>query len=293
MGYGFKRSGAIKSTLTRQLQTMKKTLTVHVVRSKSIDGAAIAAQAEFWLRQGVSFDERRLANSLLQFSHPDTFPSHSTELNVLEYLKFAARRETLPTKSKIFPYNYSSILTLIGILLNLPDYHISNSLSSFGQKLIKIGVDKVDRPRGFTCAGFVLACIGAVALKDEIAAVTGETGWASRKDARRAAAGKRIVIELQCKKFNAKLVARIITDQGLHDMLTKEQLERFDVQRLAKKLTPLLANLNPHQPSVEMFFHAITTDPDNWEYFGCMAHKRFYTKNLIRKLNGRKLRKFG
>lgn len=265
MGYGLKRSGAIKSTLTHQVEKWNKGHAVRVIRSKHLDGAAIAAQAELWLRQGVVFDERRLVNSLHSLSYASSYPS--AEANVLEYLKFAARRETCPIKAQKYPYNYSSILSLIGNGINLPDVTFSHQVSKLGKKLVKKGTHKAGRPKGFTCVGFVLACLAAVVLKDEIAPVTDKTGWVSLKYSSDPLHASPHFLQT-VHKVKTEIGAKYHHGPGLHDVLSPAQLESFNLERLKEKLTPLLVNQNPHHPSLKLFYADLASDPHHWEDLG-------------------------
>ena len=260
MSYGATRSGAIKSTLSQQLKTQKD---VVVYRSKLLDGAAIADQAERWLRQGIVFDEVRLVNSIYDYETPKT----SVEHNVLEYLKYAARRNTLPIKVHQYPYNYTSWVTSLGLGMLFPDHQYSRATTYLFSHLAKYGTDSPDRPKGMSCVIFALLCIAAVALKDEIAPVTAETGWASLKYSSLPADDD--------SEFSATLHAvkgvldnKGIEGPGLQDVMTDEQREQFNLERLIHKLGKSLAALNPHEPRPEDLIQALANDADHWESIG-------------------------
>lgn len=270
MGYGCKRSGVIKSTLTRQVRELNRNNDIPVIRSRRLDGAAIAAQAEFWLRQGVVFDEIRLANSLYNYNFPGMLARPSPELNILTYLKFAARRETQPVKSNVYPFNYSSIFTLFGMAFITPAFVLCHLLALLGMMLIRFGTSRpAYRPKGLTCAGFVLACVAAVALRDEINPVSDRSGWVSLKYSNLPALTDASPDYVRTvRQVQGEIRASNRHQPGLHDLMTEEQLRNFDLQRIAAKLTPLLVNQNPHQPSADEFMRHLTQDPDNWEFLG-------------------------
>ncbi|HTM63474.1 MAG TPA: hypothetical protein VL360_03110 [Gammaproteobacteria bacterium] len=229
------RAGAIKSTLSKILLSGKE---IYIFRNKNLDGNAIAEQAECWLNQGVEYSKSRLAESIYPYSDE----KKSEEYNILKYLLIAARRETMPIKVHQFPYHPDSNITNIGIVMLLPDYTYCRPLSYLGAKLAQYDTSDPDRPKGMTCVAFVLSCLAAIALKDEIKPVSAETGWASIKHS---------------DKY-----------PGVQHVLTDDELINFDYDRLRHKLTPAIAKLDPHKPSPYEFYDAVRNDESNWEFIG-------------------------
>lgn len=232
------RTGAIKSTLSKLLLSGSE---VYIFRHKKLDGAAIAAQAEFWLNQGIEYEKPRLAKSLYAY----TDEKAAEDYNILKYLLIAARRETMPIKTHQFPCPAGSKIGDIGLVMLLPDFTYCRPLSYVGSRLAMVEDGNPERPRGMTCITFVLSCLAAIALKDEIQPVSAQTGWISLKHSDK--------------------------HPGLHDLLTEEEAINFDVARLRNKLTTALSNLaklDPHNPSPDEFYNAIRTDEENWEFVG-------------------------
>lgn len=233
------RTGATKSTLSKILLSGKE---VYIFRHKHLDGKAIAAQAEFWLNQGIEYDKPRLAASI----YPYTDEDESDEYNILKYLLIAARRETMPIKVHQFPCPPASTITDIGLSMLFPDFTYARPLSYIGSKLAMYDADNPDRPKGMTCVTFVLSCLAAVALRDEIQPVSGKTGWASLKHADH--------------------------HTGILNLLSEEESANFDVDRLRQKLTTTISKLDPHKPSPFEFFDGVRSDADHWEFVGAVDH---------------------
>lgn len=261
MSYGASRSGCIKSTLSQQLKV--KDRNVLVFRSKKLDGQAIADQADFWLRQGIVFDEVRLANSIYDYGTPQT----STEYNILEYLKYAARRETMPIKVHEYPYNYTSYVTYFGLGMLFPDFQYGSLLTYLFSKFAKYGTDSIERPKGMSCIVFVLTCIAAVALRDEVRPVTAETGWASLKNSRMPEQNSNSFFKT-LRQVKTDLNAKEIDAPGLENIFTPEQINQFDLERIKKKLSAGIAAMNPHAPSPHDFLHNLANDDENWQLMG-------------------------
>lgn len=237
MYYDQERTGAIKSTLSKLLLTGNE---VYIFRNKKLDGQAIADQAEFWLNQGIEYEKPRLAKSLYAY----TDGKGLDEYNLLKYLLIAARRETMPIKTHLFPCPPSSKIGDIGLTMLLPAFTYCWPISYVGSKLAMYDDKNPDRPRGMTCITFVLSCLAAIALKDEIQPVSAKTGWVSLKHAD--------------------------NYPGIHDLLTDEEAKNFDVDRIKKKLTPVITNLDPHNPSPFEFYDSVRSDEENWEFVGAV-----------------------
>lgn len=231
------RTGSIKSTLSKLLLSGSE---VYIFRNKKLDGESIAAQAEFWLNQGIEYEKPRLAKSL--YPYADTV--YSEDYNILKYLLIAARRETMPIKTHQFPCPPSSKIADAGLTMLLPAFNYCWPIPYVGSKLAMYDSKNPDRPRGMTCITFVLACIAAVALKDEIQPVNAKTGWVSLKHGDK--------------------------HPGLQDLFTDESLKNLDVDRIKKKLTPLIFTLDPHNPSPHEFYDGLRNDADNWEFVGAV-----------------------
>jgi hypothetical protein len=271
MGYGASRSGVIKSMLTHEYQrtrTWGSWLEFHVFRPKTLDGQAIAHQAEFWLRQGVNFDERRLGKS--RKHEADGLAQPSGDLTIFQYLKFAARRNTFPAKSSHYPYTDSGMAAKIGMQLVHPAFSFPKSIVSLGNKMIQVKTKQVDYPKGFTCFGFILACIGAVALKDEIKEVDAAQGWVSLKHSKIIEAAATTPFHHALLSVKDELGAVSGDRPGLDTLLNKEQLENFDLHQLAEKLTPAIVNCHPHLTSMTAFIKELRKDPQHWEEVGML-----------------------
>lgn len=261
MSYGASRSGCIKSTLSQQLKV--KGRDVMVFRHKHLDGQAIANQAECWLRQGIVFDEVRLAHSIYDYGIPQT----STEYNILEYLKYAARRETMPIKVHEYPYNYTSFATYFGLGMLFPEFRYGSIPTYFFSKLATLGTGNIDRPKGMSCILFVLTCIAAVALRDEVQPVTPETGWVSLKNSRMPSQNSNTLFNT-LRQVKSELDAKEIDAPGLEHIFSEEQIRQFDLDRITKKLSAGIASINPHQPSPHEFMQNLIDDQENWLSLG-------------------------
>lgn len=235
MYFDKERTGAIKSTLSKILMSGSE---VYIFRSNKLDGNAIAAQAHFWLNQGIEYDKPRLAQSLYSYTDEET----SEEYNIKKYLLIAARRETMPIKVHQFPCPPASMITDIGISMLLPDFTYCQPLSYVGSRFAMYGADDPDRPKGMTCVTFVLSCLAAVALKDEIQPVSADTGWISLKHSS--------------------------NQNEIYNLVSKGGSKNLDFDRLRDKLTPELAKIDPHKPSPFAFYDALRNDEDNWEFVG-------------------------
>ncbi|WP_419420250.1 hypothetical protein ACNVED_02835 [Legionella sp. D16C41] len=284
MGYGLKRSGLIRSTLAHTIYFhhelkntgnlfhpwQKNKIETQVIRSKTLSGEEIANQAECWLKQGILYDEKRLMDALI---NKDKDPDTSIEAqanNVFQYLKFAARRETAPIKNPIFPHPISSFAAGIGVILTIPSYNLYKPFIKLGFHLMDKGTAYEGRPKGFSCAGFVLACIGAAALKDEIKAITPEGGWVSFKHGSMPE-DKKSNYAINLQKISNNLNANNTKHPGLHTLLSEEQIKNFNIDHYTHKLTPFLANLNPQRPSIKSFMAGIEKDKENWEDLGPLS----------------------
>ncbi|KTD35164.1 hypothetical protein Lnau_1835 [Legionella nautarum] len=289
MGTGFRRNGAIRSTLEylynlhaglnatgNFFNLYSNTLDVQVIRSKTLDGEEIAQQAERWLLQGVIYDEKRLANTLEENETlPDTSPEAQT-VNVFEYLKFAARRNTAPIKAPFFPYTMASFLSGFSSFLLAPSLNLPKWIMSLALTFIRYGTNYEGRAKGFNCAGFILAVVGAVALKDEIQELSPENGWVSlkygsspeNKESNYANALKTV----QEKKGVSEGLA-----PGLHTLLTEEQIQDFDIERLKTKLGGL-ALLHPHKPHLNSFTEQILQNEECWDDLGLLGEHELATE---------------
>lgn len=261
VSYATNKSGGIKSTLSRQLQTDPKTIVAF--RSKRWDGEEIAKQAEFWIRQGIVFDERRLANSL--YDEGEKAPS--LETNIMRYLLCAARRETMPIKVHRYPYNYTDFPTSFSLAMLFPDFEVCRPLSYLFKRTVDYGTSSHNRPKGMSCIMFILFCLAAVALKDEINPVNKNTGWVSLKYS-------------PLPADNESEFAKILRDAkeeignhnhgvaGMEALLSEEQMANFNIDRLVEKLTPTIAGFDLHKPSPLDFMHSLLSDKANWECLG-------------------------
>lgn len=265
MTYDTERSGAVKSTLSKQLLIGKD---VYAFRSKSkwINGEELAAQAEYWLRQGVVFDERRLARSMHDYSG---LPEKSEEHNVFQYLKYAARRDTAPIKVHHYPYNYTSYMAGTALAMLFPDYTYCRPLTYFFAKAVDYTTSSYDRPKGMNCIMLVVLSIAAVALKEEIKSVNAETGWVSLRYSTMPDYN-----DLDFFKTLGQVKEELGIDDydapGLETLFTDEQLEQFDIERIKEKLTSAVVKLNPQQPSPENFLQNLREDKENWESLGVL-----------------------
>jgi hypothetical protein len=277
MGCGFKRSGAIRSTLAQTVrlhnmlndtgnkfnyETPNQTK-IHVYRIRSGIGEAIAQQAEFWMLQGVLYDEKRLVDTVENNArHYDTSIDAQT-VNAFEYLKYAARRETAPIKTPLFPHSVSSISSGFGGFCMAPSLNLPNSVTEFGYKIIKSGTDYAERPKGFSCAGFILACVGATLLREEIQPIRAELGWVSLKYGKGPQNGHTPYAHSWNKVQERISIQEKTEIPGLSSLLDEKT---FDLKRILKKLS-FLAYLHPHHPSVKAFYEGINQAED-WKYIG-------------------------
>ncbi|MFT4060277.1 MAG: hypothetical protein QM652_12100 [Legionella sp.] len=280
MGVGFKRSGAIRGTLAGlcNLHTelsntgnrwnfgQKNTLKVRIFRSQDIDGGKIARQAQVWASQGVIYDEKRTMETVQNNDRHYELSEKAQTINIFQYLKYATRRKTAPIKAPLFPNPVASFSAGFGSFFMAPSLNLPNSLTKLGFNLIKKGTRDENRPHGFSCAGFVLACIGAVALEDEIGCVNPEIGWASLKYGKGPGDTNGPYAQAW-QQVQQAMDIREASQPGLHELLTHEQLANFDLQRLKKKLS-FLANLHPHHPSIRTFLEGITQDKQKWQDLG-------------------------
>lgn len=227
MYFDKERMGAIRSTLSKILLMNHD---VYIFRHRQLDGAALAKQAEHWLEQGIEYSKPRLAESLMETTDAEA----ADEDNLLNYLLIAARRETIPVKTHQFPCPPTSRIADIGLTMLLPDFIYFRPQLYIGAMLAMYGANNPDRPKGLTCIAFVLSCLAAVALQDDIAPVNAMTGWKSRKD------------------------------------FTEAEIQQFDFARIREKLSPSIAKLNPHKPSPYEFYHILNTDETYWQKIGVM-----------------------
>jgi len=192
MGSGFKRTGALRGTLTSTYRlhaglnkagnffnVYTNTLDIQVIRHKTLNEEEIARQAEYWMLQGAVYDEKRLADTFDDYQ--DISPKAQTS-HVFEYLKFAARRHTAPIKVPVFPYTMTSFLSGFSSFFLAPSLNLPQWLTNLALNIIRYATSDKERVKGFNCVGFVLAVMGAVALKDEIQELNPEKGWVSLKN---------------------------------------------------------------------------------------------------------------
>ncbi|WP_028388015.1 hypothetical protein [Legionella fairfieldensis] len=281
---GFKRSGVTRGTLAHLYHlhhgmnkagnffhlSQKNTLEIHIFRSKTLSGEAIANQAERWLLQGVTYDEKRLADTVENCNEHQKISREVQILNVFEYLKFAARRETAPIKTPFFPYPGASVSSVLGSFFVAPSLNLPTSVVNVGLKLMKKGANYDGRVKGFSCAGFVLACIGAVALQDEISPLTPQRRWVSLKYGKSPQDPDTSYAKAwQCLKDSLGELKYEQSQSGLDTLLSEEQIQQFDIDRLINKLS-FLANLHPHHPSIRAFIEGIQSDDENWQNLGSL-----------------------
>lgn len=266
MGSGFKRTGIVRSTLAhlcaihRGLNTAGNILSwdnneleIQVFRSNVLDGQSLAEQAETWYQQGASFDEKRLLETLENNQQYEDESTEAQTVNMLHYLKGAARRNVPLIKSPQLPYPSSGFASGFASFFLAPSLNFPEWLINLAYALIRWGTDTEDRPQGVTCAGFVLHCIGAVALKDEIS--TSDSEWVSLKHGTRPSSASKFSEALDI--YFAKTGAIGKGDlPGLDSLLTTEQLNKFEPSRLLEKLD-FLAKLHPNHPSIKLFLEGI------------------------------------
>jgi hypothetical protein len=266
VGYGAYRSGVIKSNAEGLLSKLPASREIQVLRPLSIPGEAIADQAEFWLRQGIPFDEMRGADTVERdcAQAPLASPQH----NVLQYLKLASRRETIPVKPALdYPYNNSGFVAMLcTAILNpsRPYNDITSQLLKWGRSQAKPG-----RPKGFTCIGFVLAILGCCALSTELLPVSSETGWVSLKNGDIPAEASPFRDLLVSTRQELRMPATS-SRPGLHTLFTPEQLATFNLETLIEKLTPAIASLSPKDTTLREFLDATQLDPTHWANLGLL-----------------------
>lgn len=284
MGTGFKHTGALRGTLAslyrlhaglnkagNLFNLYHNTLDIQVIRSKTLNGEDIAQQAERWLLQGVIYDEKRLVDALEANEKPyDTSPEAQTA-NTFEYLKFAARRNTTPTKTPFFPYTMASFLSGFGSFFLAPSLNLPQWLMNLARSLIRYATNYTGRAKGFNCAGFVLGVVGAVALKDEIQEITPGHGWVSLKRGN-APENKQSNYAKALKTMQEKRGIQDGPSPGLHTLLTTEQMQNFDIERLKTKLGGL-ALLHPHKPNLNTFTEQILQNKEYWDDLGVLSEK--------------------
>lgn len=286
MGVGFKRSGAIRSSFTniyRSFQEINRVIPnvfdVQVIRSKKLTGEDIALQAEYWMLQGVIYDEKRLADTIEEDEIRHDTSIEAQTVNIFEYLKFAARRKTAPIKTPYFPHAGASFFSVIGTFFQGTPLNWFKTVRNFGLRLIRYGTNYDDLPeeriKGFTCVGFPLAVCGAVALQDEIQEVA-PGSWVSLKyggspENKESNYAKALRV-MQTKKG---IEGDIGTRPGLHTLLTSDQIQNFNIARLQKKLG-ILALQHPHKPNLNTFVRLIHEENDDWENLGILDTDKLY-----------------
>lgn len=293
MGSGFKRSGSLRGTLSSMyglhsglnragncFGLYSNTLDVQVIRSKKLSGEEIASQAETWMLQGVVYDERRLADTLEDNERADDTSSEAQTVNVFEYLKYAARRHIAPIKTPYFPYTSSSFLSGFASFFLAPSLNLFRWLVNFALKLIRYETNHEEqdetRVKGFNCAGFVLACVGAVALKDEIQELKPEQGWVSLKYGD-SPADKNSAYAKALQVMQAKKGIQDGPRPGMHHLLTDDQIRDFDIDRLKDKLSGL-ALLHPHKPNLCTFMSTILHNEEHWTNLGVLDKEELETQ---------------
>lgn len=251
------KCGIFKTPLGLPLQRLTEDQQVVIIRStKPNEGEEIAKQAEFWLHQGINFDFARLGNTFYNNAYTHEIPS--VEDNIRQYLKYAARRETMPVKSRDFPYYEPSYLALLGLAMLSPKFDTCQPLSWLGMQIMNYAIDTPDRPKGLSCAGFILACIAAVKLKDVVKPVNEKTGWVSLKNS----------------EGEGPSLEDVLVDQSA-----------YNIEKLTELLTPAFANTNPHLPN-EGFFDLLMDDTKNWQCMGTLdktSLRKDYDKDVGRK----------
>ena len=277
---GFKRTGVTRGTLANLYHLHqglnnagnffksgpRNTVELQVYRPKTLSGEEIANQANKWLKQGVPYDERRLAITIQDDERNYDTSRDAKIANTFEYLKYAARRNTAPIKTPFVPYSGASISSVFGSFFIAPPLYLPRFIVNFGIGLMMRGTNHEPRVKGFTCAGFVLSCIGAVALQDEISPISRESGWVSLKYGS-------VPEDMSSSYARAWRHAQELRGEhaksspGLHHLLSAEQMRDFNLDRLINKLS-FMSNLHPHHPSTRAFNEGLQSDTENWEAIG-------------------------
>jgi hypothetical protein len=235
-----------KSTISQPLRNLQEGQDITVIRSQNKEeGLAFAQQAEFWLRQGVNYDFSRLTQVLYNNNHGVTSPPR--EDNILQYLKYAARRETKPVKSSGFPITNINWMTKVGLFF-VNTSNLCDPIPRWAMRVVDYSVNVPDHSRGLNCIGLIAAVIAAVKLKDEISAVNEETGWVSIKHTH----------------LTENKLDDTIDRPGLHSVMNKKQLSQFSIERLAEILTPAIAKTSPHLTHSDDFLKNLLDDEDHW-----------------------------
>lgn len=293
MGSGFKRSGAIRGTLSSMYHLhsglnqagnffglYSNTLDVQVIRSKKLNGEAIAEQAERWMLQGVVYDEKRLMDTLEGNKEPHDISLEAQTVNVFEYLKYAARRNIAPIKTPYFPYTSATFLSGFASFFLAPSMNLFRWLVNFALRVIRYATNTENqqetRIKGFNCAGFVLACVGAVALKDDIQELKPEQGWVSLKYGN-SPEDKNSAYAKALKIMQDKKGIQDGSRPGLHTLLTDEQIQNFDIEGLKDKLGGL-ALLHPHKPGLCTFMDTVLNNAEFWTDLGVLDREELETE---------------
>ncbi len=225
-----------KSTISQPLKNLEQGQEITVIRSRTKDeGQAIAAQAEFWLRQGVNYDFSRLGQVLYNNNRDIAEPP--IEENVKQYMKYAARRATMPVKSQEFPITNINWLTKLGLFM-VGSKYLCDPISSAGLSVMDYSTATPNRSRGLNCIGLVAIVVAAVKLKDHIGVVTKDTGWLSR--------------------------------ENIQTAMTEAQLNEFSIERLSETLTPAIANTHPHLTHGDVFLKNLLDDDEHWQCMGTL-----------------------
>jgi hypothetical protein len=197
--------------------------------------------------------------------YDDGKETRSREFNMLQYLKYAPRRETNPIKIHHYPYTHTSYMTGVGVGMLFPDYFQSSYAAPLFAKMAQYGRENADRPKGMTCVMFVLSCLAAVAFEREVRPVSDKTGWVSIKYSS-LPADKSSELYAVLSRVKAEIQAPECEGPGLQDVMTGD----FDMDNLVEKWGASLADINPQRAFPREFFQALMKDEVNWKRLGAV-----------------------
>ena len=191
----------------------------------------------------------------------------------------------MPIKVHDYPYNYTSYLTGYALSCLAPQYNYGGMLRYLFSSFVEYNTSSNARPKGMRCMTLAVLCIAAVALKDEIKAVNGETGWVSLKFSSKPGHDGAVFSSV-LDKVRDEVHAHDFEGPGLGDLLTEEQKSGFNLTRLKEKLTAGIAGLNPFYSSQESFLQGLVDDHANWQDLGVLdktVTKKFDIGLLVRR----------
>jgi len=251
-GVGHVVRGSLAHKLQKIHRTGRENVEYHVFRSKVHDGGEIVKQALRWEREFVMFDEERL-DKKIDLATRKSITQEARVWNLLQYAKFAARRNT-------------------ALCAHRP---IDEEANERGV------LEEIQK--GVTCAHFVLAVLGAVSL----APLVGEADeWCSLKygtlpigDTEFATAYRDAISR---ENFSALASGLYL---GVHELLSSGQLNF----RLAEwLLTPPVAKCDPKMINAgSVYAHFLaeakrSEDVRTWDYRGIINPESYNPDNIDR-----------